>query len=295
MANCSYSFYQPSDAAPGPAGELPVQIMNTGRELWSTRAYRWDNERHRFARYDIFQYTLSGEGIFERAIGGRRVRERVGPGRMFIASWDGDFEYYFGGGRAWEFMWITLSGSFADEAARSLREAGPVIEVPADSPPVSILGGLLDRLAGSSGLDGYALSGLGYEFLAQMLKVRASAGASPRDRFLAEARDFVMRNLRTACVASLAGSFGYGEKYFNEYFKARASTTPNRFIVEQRIRYAASLLVNTRKKVAEVARESGFAEENYFSKVFKRHRGSPPAEYRRRNRGLAPVDEIVIL
>ncbi len=295
MPDISYSFYRSAEPAYEIERNLPVDIIGTGHEVRTSRSYRWDNARHLFARNHTFQFTLSGLGYFEYASEGRRIRERVGPGKMFIASWDQAFEYYYDGGAPWDFMWIALTGNFADQVVQALRRPLPIVGLPTDSSPVSFLKSLQERLAGSYRIDHYELTGLGYEFLLQMLKEKTRTEGRPEDRFLMEARDFVTRDLRNACVASLAGRFGYAEKYFNEYFKRRAGTTPNRFIVEQRIRYASSLLVNTRKKISAVASESGFAEENYFSKVFKKYRGVPPAEYREINKDRVPVSEVIIL
>jgi AraC-like DNA-binding protein len=295
MPDVSYTFYETEEPSSKLSRRLPVEISSTGHETRWSRSYRWNNERHSFSRSNILQYTLTGWGYYEFIRGEHRVRERVGPGRMFIAAWDRDFEYFFDGNTPWDFLWISLAGSFADQAVQALREPLPVIELAMDSAPILILKNLQDRLAGSYRIDHYALTSLGYEFLVQLLKERDKSGASPENRFLADARSYVTRNIGAASVSSLARHFGYGEKYFNEYFKRRAGATPNRFIIEQRMRYASSLLVNTRKKIAVIAEELGFADDNYFSKVFKKHCGMPPAEYRERNKDIIPVNEIVIL
>lgn len=295
MLDISYSFYCSTEPSYEIEKNLPVEIRSTGRECRTSRSYRWNNERHQFARNHILQYTLSGWGYFEFTRDGSRIRERVGAGKMFIAAWDRGFEYFLDSDTPWDFMWISLTGGFADQVVSALREPSPVIDLPADSTPVTFLKNLQERLASAYHIDHYALTSLGYEFLVQLLKEKTKTGGSPEERFMTEARNFVTRNIRSASVRSLASHFGYGEKYFNEYFKLRASTTPNRFIIDQRMRYAASLLVNTRKKIAVVAEEVGFAEDNYFSKVFKKHCGLPPAEYRERNKDILPVNEIVIL
>jgi AraC-like DNA-binding protein len=295
MRDRSYSFYRPEPRRFEVEKDMPVEIISTGHERRSSREYRWDNERHSHARAHIFQYTLAGSGYFEFDRGERRERRRVEGGMMFIASWDRSFEYYFGGGEAWEFVWITLAGGFADRVVEALREGGPIVDIPADSAPALFLRDLQERLAGSSRIDHYALTILGYEFLVQLLREGSRSAATPEEVFLAEARYFVTRDIRSASVGSLARHFGYGEKYFNGYFKKRASTTPNRFITEQRLRYASSLLVNTRKKIAVVAEETGFSEDNYFSKVFKKHYGVSPAAYRERDKDAVSVNEIVIL
>jgi AraC-type DNA-binding domain-containing proteins len=295
MWNRSYTFYRPLESRGAAGLEFPVEVVSTGRERRSAKSYRWDNERHRRERCVILQYTISGSGRYARREGGRRLVEEVGPSSMFIASWDRDFEYYFDGGPAWEFAWMTVSGDFADRVGRELRESSPVMALSPDSRPVGILLGLQERLAGPLRIDRYALASIGYEFLVQLLKCKSEFEATEDERFEAEARDYVMRNIKTADAPSLARHFGYGEKYFYEYFKRRCSSSPNRFIVGERLRYASSLLAGTRKTIGEIAQELGFSEDNYFSKVFKQHSGMTPSEYRERNRDIAAVDEIIVL
>jgi AraC-like DNA-binding protein len=295
MADKSYSFYKPGDFGLQAGLPFPVEIVSTGHEVRRNRSYRWDKARHGRVGYHIFQYSLKGSGFFEAGGGPGAAREPVGPGRMLIASWDRPFAYYYGGGEAWEFLWITLRGDFADRVSRALAAGGSVIGISPGSPALLLLSSLQDRLAGSVPLDRYEMTCLGYRFLVELLKEGARAAASPEERFVDEARRFVIRDLRGASVSSLARRFGYGEKYFNGYFKRRALVTPNKFILELRLGHAATLLAETSKKVAAVASETGFSEGNYFSKAFRSRYGLSPGEYRRRERGALPMDELVAL
>jgi AraC family L-rhamnose operon transcriptional activator RhaR/AraC family L-rhamnose operon regulatory protein RhaS len=72
-------------------------------------------------------------------------------------------------------------------------------------------------------------------------------------------------------------------------------TTPNRYILLQKIKYASVLLVNTRKNINEIAFEVGFSEDNYFSKVFRKSVGLSPTEYREQNRDEFSVDDIIVI
>jgi AraC-type DNA-binding domain-containing proteins len=295
MSETSYSFYQPAEPVRDIERELPVEVVSIGRAIESGPDYRWTNERHGRARYHIFQYTLAGKGVFEYRRDGERRREEVGRSKMFIASWDESFAYSCARGGDYEFIWIIMMGEFADRAARALRQPSPVLQLAPRAAPALVIEGMLERLAAPPRLDRYALTCLGYEFLAQTLKATSKSTASPEESFLMEARDFVVRHARSASVASLAGHFGYDDKYFNDYFKKRSGTTPNRFIVEQRLRYASSLLAGTRMSVAEVANACGFSEDNYFSKVFKRHSGLSPSAFRERSAGTPLASDVVVL
>ena len=53
----------------------------------------------------------------------------------------------------------------------------------------------------------------------------------------------------------------------------------SRYFTEMKMRRAAELL-RTGSRVGEVANELGFADQNYFSTVFRRIMGVPPGQYR---------------
>ena len=87
------------------------------------------------------------------------------------------------------------------------------------------------------------------------------------------------RKIRTADLATLVG---YTEYYLTEKFKKETGMTFNNYLLNARIEYAKQLLDNRSCKVYEVAEFSGFANSQYFSKVFKKMTGQTPTEYYKR-------------
>ena len=65
------------------------------------------------------------------------------------------------------------------------------------------------------------------------------------------------------------------KKIFTKY----AGMGVSRYFTEMKMRHAAVLL-QSGKRVGEVANELGFADQNYFSTVFRRIMGVPPGQYR---------------
>jgi AraC family L-rhamnose operon transcriptional activator RhaR/AraC family L-rhamnose operon regulatory protein RhaS len=127
------------------------------------------------------------------------------------------------------------------------------------------------------------------------LKFKRENRLGTEDRFHKAVSDFILKNLKAASVELLAQKFGYSSKYFISYFRERMKTTPNRYILLQKIKYASVLLVNTRKNINEIAFEVGFSEDNYFSKVFRKSVGLSPTEYREQNRDEFSVDDIIVI
>jgi len=69
--------------------------------------------------------------------------------------------------------------------------------------------------------------------------------------------------------------------HFSRRFRQRFGRTFSEVLTEMRVDYAAELLSRTDKPVGLVALESGFADQSYFTKVFRRLKGVVPRQYRR--------------
>jgi AraC-like DNA-binding protein len=63
-------------------------------------------------------------------------------------------------------------------------------------------------------------------------------------------------------------------------FKRKYGITVNTHITETRLSQARYLLADGEKSINEIAAETGFSDQSYFSKVFSAKYGMPPSEYR---------------
>lgn len=81
-----------------------------------------------------------------------------------------------------------------------------------------------------------------------------------------------------------AESMGMSTFYFSRLFRTSYNQTFVEYLTAYRIDRAAELLRATEIPVREIAPRVGYADSNYFSKVFKRHTGLTPTEYRQQNK-----------
>lgn len=68
---------------------------------------------------------------------------------------------------------------------------------------------------------------------------------------------------------------------FSRYFKYRTRKTFSGFLLELKTGYAAKLLINTGKSVAEICYESGFNNLSNFNRHFKTYYGLQPLQFRK--------------
>ncbi|MBR2972682.1 MAG: helix-turn-helix domain-containing protein [Clostridia bacterium] len=84
---------------------------------------------------------------------------------------------------------------------------------------------------------------------------------------------------------AIAEKFGISGRYFRKRFTEEDDgITPSQFITDVRLRKAKSLLSCTDKSITEVAFSCGFYDSSHLIRVFKKHEGITPKEYRKRTR-----------
>jgi AraC family transcriptional regulator len=79
----------------------------------------------------------------------------------------------------------------------------------------------------------------------------------------------------------LAQQIGFSPYHFARLFRQTTGETPHQWVRRERLAHARQLLESTELSLAEVATESGFGDQSYFTRVFKQALRVTPAAYRR--------------
>lgn len=72
----------------------------------------------------------------------------------------------------------------------------------------------------------------------------------------------------------------YSQRHFIRLFSAAYNTTPQKYLMNIKIRRACALLKDTTLPITEIAMRCGFSDSNYFSRAFKKINGVTPSQYR---------------
>ena len=167
-----------------------------------------------------------------------------------------------------------LSGSLADGAALfprggpAVREAVTALSVLEDEhPPVS----------------GLSASGYAYAMLMTLLGTR-TAGAEDGDSQLSPLVESAVAIIQEEFpflegLDELAERLEVSKAHLIRTFTEKTGVSPGKYITRVRVEYAKLLLRSEDASVAYVAEASGFANANYFAKVFRRETGMTPSEY----------------
>jgi len=120
-----------------------------------------------------------------------------------------------------------------------------------------------------------ALTGL------QLVRSANPSPPSPRaDRRILDATHALRENAKTASIACMARTSGLGQSQFHALFRATTGQSPKQFHLRKLLDRAAERLAATADPVAEIAYGLGYQNVSSFNRLFKRHFGVTPSEFR---------------
>ena len=82
----------------------------------------------------------------------------------------------------------------------------------------------------------------------------------------------------------LAQELGVGYSWFRHTFTAHTGLSPHQYLLELRLVRARTLLAETELPIKEIALQTGFEDELYFSRLFRQKLNVTPSQWRTRQR-----------
>lgn len=269
---------------PRSGARLHAMVTSAGYDQVADPSYVWDGLRRGDAPYVLLQHTISGQGRLRHG----KQRFVLEPGTTLLLRFPHDHRYWLQRGDSWEFFWLCLNGR---EVLRIWRDAmavhGPVVRLGAAA--LERMGGhCLSVLKGEASSPARASAiayGAAMSLADALLPWGETQGAATRSDGIARAVSLAQARTRDRMdVASLAEAAGYSRYHFSRLFEASEGLSPARYVTRLRMEEAVATLGASSLPIKAVAERCGFADANYFSKVFKRTYGMTPREFRRDTR-----------
>lgn len=269
-------------------------IWSIGWEERTSKEYRWDGMQRDEQGIYILQYTLSGKGMIE--IDGKSIS--LEPGQAFFIDVPSEHCYFLpGNSERWEFLYITLYG---DEAAKCWeyirRTCGTVVTIPIEAKIIQCLIELYKQVAEKKLLDAYSASAKAYECVMECYRFAKQMDNLDRgvSSDVSKALYYMqMHYQQPIVIEDIANAANLSKYYFINKFREQMSITPMQYLTKIRIERAVQLLRQTNFPIGEIAAKTGYANANYFNKVFKRIVGVSAGRFRE-GKGTLPIDHIII-
>ena len=102
---------------------------------------------------------------------------------------------------------------------------------------------------------------------------------------LRRVREYIEQHLaESISTDALARIAGLSTGHFNRAFKQSTGDSPHHYIIRKRVTIAKDLLVHTNRILADIALDTGFADQSHFSRTYVAVTGETPSACRYRHR-----------
>ncbi|MBR2477011.1 MAG: AraC family transcriptional regulator [Clostridia bacterium] len=215
----------------------------------------------------LLHYVVSGHGGFK--IHGNEYS--IGPGDLFVIPPDVPMQYYDDKNDSWGYMWI----GFSCNGVLPLK-LDDVIYCPEAR---KVFDDMRKCEHMTSELGTYLTARIWDLFAVLMRRGIHDKG------FVERAVDIIHSEyMNEISVDDISNRIGLERSYFSVMFKKQMGISPKQYIVDYRMRLAASLMANHGQNVGNAAYSVGYTDVFTFSKMFKKRFGVSPSEYIRQSK-----------
>jgi len=270
-----------------PMRSLP-RLMTLARERRQDTDYSFFGKFRPASDYCLFQYTLSGEGIFVDGSGEHRVK----PGQGFLCIVNDPataYRYPEDANEPWEFLYIDFGGEAAFNLVKELvQRNGPIYELPLDNPQIrrleSLKGHLSDQVERRS-----VQAGEGAAIVMALLCELESSFSSKPDEMRLAAQELV-RKIDLMMEGSLpegmpiqeiAAKLKISREHLSRIYQRETGLPPHKRMLWLRMEWAGRFLKEECLSVKEIALNSGFSGQQHFARLFKKVMKATPSQFRR--------------
>lgn len=224
-------------------------------------------------------YCVAGAG--EAEAGGRRYP--VGAGDLLLFREGRSHRYQARADDPWTIYWVHLGGALVDRFFDEIDPEAFVVNAGLHSRLIEEFEALLTTAAGFQSHHLVHAANLLRGLLSFLALVRRQQEARHAALDVRRVQHYLQAHLheRLALGRLVAETSGLSRYHFIREYKRQTGQTPMQAFQHLKISRACYLLDITDLGVADIARDLGYEDPYYFSRLFKKVMGVPPRTYRR--------------
>src|ERR1700722_10862761 len=244
-------------------------------------------QREQGAEQNILIVCMSGQGWFE--IDGRRKPLR--RNQALLVPRDKPHAYGASQRDPWTIQWVHFTGEDAAYYLTLLR-GGFTLNIHPDLTPKidQLFGEVYEALAsGFSQQNIICAAQIVRHILGTLFfnnKAFSPNTKAARFRNLENVLRFMKKNINTTLtISEMAEQAGLSPPHFSRLFSQQAGVPPMEYFIHMKIQRACRFLTLTPLSIKEISSRLGYSDQYYFSRIFHKVMGIPPAAYRRNQSG----------
>lgn len=232
----------------------------------------------------ILIYNIGGKG----SITIKNTRFELLPDHFFVIPQNMPHAYYADSENPWSIYWIHFAGKKAKHLAKPLLQAVSVMRSKTSrvNERLELFGEIFRNMERGFSVETLEYINLclprllaSFTHLEQFRLVNEQISKDPVSLII----NFMLENInRKFKLDELASVVNLSASHFSRLFLSRTGHSPIDYFIQLKIQRSCRLLDNTELSIVNVAREIGFDDQFYFSRLFRKVMNMSPREYRKR-------------
>lgn len=260
--------------------DLTLWIQRVGQEHCDPKK---KHEWRKWDSYSSLHFVLYGSGVL--ISNGKKYM--LSKGDIFLLFKGNEYEYYPVAHDPWSYIWVDLRSSDIEAmfAPCGLSPEKPFLHLNDLSVYIDLLKNLYDSYDASDvqqiKCSAYFLLILG-ELIKRTARLRlARSDSSVKQRHIREIVTYMNNNYRLPLtVQEIAANNHISVGRMMALFSELVGMPPLAYLNRLRISVACEMLKKTSAPIGDIAGAVGVEDRLYFSRLFKKHKGMSPREYR---------------
>ncbi len=241
-------------------------------------------ERLKGIRQNILIYNVEGEGI----INIKNKTMTVPPGHFFIIPEDIPHAYSAVEDNPWSIYWIHFSGPKAKYLAKPILTPTPVNTFANSrlTERFNLFSEIFHTLERGYNLEVLEYVNLclpkllaSFSHIAQYTSMNDKYAKDPVNQTVSFMLDHITQKYKLEDFAKL---IKISPSHLSRIFLNQTGHSPIEYFIQLKIQQSCRLLDNNSLTIYEVARQSGFEDQFYFSRQFRKVMNMSPSQYRKR-------------
>lgn len=229
----------------------------------------------------LIHVVLSGQGIFRQ----KNCTHRLTAGDAFLITPMESTYYEADMINPWEYAWIGFDGQNVTSLLEdTIFRTSPVYSCPETGETGVCIKKLMTNILNTFSSpchSSLALLGLFLQLLGTMSDSPVSRGESFSREYVDRALQYMNNNYSyNIRIQDIASAIGIDRTYLYRIFMEQEHISPKQYLIQLRVRTAASMLAQPQYTITEIGYSCGFKDAAAFSSQFRKSTGYTPKQFR---------------
>jgi AraC-like DNA-binding protein len=270
------------------AGESRVAPHTTYPPSGHPKGYDFDWQHGRILEGFALLYISNGRGTFESKPNFSAAIEAGHAFLLFPGVWH---RYAPDPETGWHEYWIGFDGEMARRwlRCRFISKKNPVVRINAEDTVLATFNRVMQAIRGNRPALQQILAGATDTLMGLIYSAQQAQSAAETETQNLNVIELILSRIqnefkRDFDMKLLAQKYGVSYSWFRHAFAAHTGLSPHQYLLELRLVHARNLLAETEFPIKEIATQTGFEDELYFSRLFRQKLNLTPSQWRNRNR-----------